>query len=231
MNPVPEFLLRQILYEGLIDAANNELLLNEVFGRVDSMRMGSQDDWLDDLRASFKRMADLASDSGVTIGVGYPDDNAHFPYISLVMEAGREDTSQATMGDLLGRHYEVIGDVSQIDPTTSDSYEHSVIGAEWSTTVQVGCWVTVPEDSLMLHAMVNTILFRDKRRMEAAGIREIDLAETGFMPDERYALRGVGYVPVTRCSMQWTRRQTIVQGPVPRYFTLNTPTFTNEDLS
>lgn len=230
MNPAPEFLVRQILLEGFVDARNDRLMLDEVFGRVDTMDQGSQNQWLIDLRKAFQRMADLGGSGGIDIGLGYPNDNARWPYVSIVMEAGREDTSQATFGDVLSVDYEVIGDISQTDSTTSKSYQHTVIGSEWATTLQVGSWTTVPEESLMLHAMVNALLFRHKRRLEEAGVREIDFSESGFQPEERYIQRGVGYVPVLRAALQWTRRQTLVEGPVPRYFTLNTPTYTNEDL-
>jgi hypothetical protein len=234
-SPVPELLVRQVLREGFVEAVEDDLLLTEVFTRQDDLLQGSQDSWLDDMKASFRRMV---LEDVIGIHVGYPDDVARLPYVSIVLEGGLEDEGAAVLGDVLGVDYEAIGTGTDEDgettyPVDDDgvptyrSYQHTVVGCEETTTLQIGTWTLAPEDSLLLHAMVRAVLFRHKRRLEGAGINELTFSDSGFQPGQPPWEGHVGYVPLVRCTMRWTRRQTLRQGPVPTYFTIRRPTFSN----
>lgn len=226
-NPIPEMLIRQVLHEGFVEAVEDDLLLTEVFGRVDDLLQGSQDQWLEDMKVEFRRMV---AENEIAIHVGYPDDIARLPYVSIILEGGHEDEGQATLGDMLGVDYEVVGNVGEVDADgvpTFRSYQHTIVGCEEVTTIQIGSWAAVPEASLLLHAMVRAILFRHKRRLEDAGINELTFSDSGFQPGQAPWEGHVGYVPLVRCTMRWTRRQTLREGPVPTYFTVRTPTITN----
>jgi hypothetical protein len=226
-NPIPELLIRQVLREGYHEAIEDDALLADIFRRADDLPQGTHDQWLEDMKASFRSMV-IGGQIGMD--VGYPDDVANLPYIGIVLEGGSEDESQAAFGDVLGRDYELVGDPANVDPASGEFaklYEHTTIGCEETTTVQVSAWSLAPEDSLLLHAINRALLMRHKRRLEDAGINDITFSDSGFVPGQHPFEGRVGFVPMTRCTMRWTRRQTLVEGPVPRFFRIMTPTFSN----
>jgi hypothetical protein len=228
MHIVPELLVRQVLLEGLVELAGDPYRQDELFGRHDDMPQGTAEDWLEEMRAALLRMTSLTAPDGIRVAVGYPALEARFPYVSIVIEEGHEDESGAVSGDLLGGATKVTGTFNADLPESFSVEDREIIGSEWSTTLQVGSWTEVPEESALLHAMVKSILFRDKGRLYTAGVREMMLAETGFAPDERMSQR-TGYVPVVRCTMRWTWRQTR-RKTVPHYFILGLPRKTNTPL-
>lgn len=228
MHLVPELAVRQVLLEGLVELAGDEFRQEELFGRHDNLPMGTQEDWLDEMRQALLRMTSVTAPDGIKVGVGYPHLEVRFPYVSIVIEEGHEDEGGAVTGDVLGGDSHLRGTFNADLPESFQVEDREVIGTEWSTTLQIGSWTEVPEESSLLHAMVKSVLFRDKGRLYTAGVREIMLSETGFAPDERMAQR-TGYVPVVRCTMRWTWRQTR-RRVVPHYFTLGLPRKTNSAL-
>lgn len=228
MHIVPELMIRQAILEGLVLLAGDEFQQDELFGRHDNMPMGSQEEWVEDMRAALLRMTNVTASDGIKVGVGYPMMESRMPYVSIIIEGGREDESQASMGDVLGRSTRVIGTFNEDLPESFGIEDREVIGAEWETTLQVGSWTEVPEESALLHAMVKWVLFRSKGRLYNAGVRELGLTETGFAPADQMAARS-GYVPVLRCTMRWAWRQTR-RTNAPHHFTLNLPKKTNSPL-
>ncbi len=217
---VPELLVRQVLIEGLMELAGDEDRMNELFGRVDSMLQGSQGQWLKDLKAMTREMAERDSRGPAHVRVGYPADDALWPHISIVIEGGSEDAGQATLGDVLGVEYEQRGEPDPDDDTTSRSIRHKRIGVGWTTNLQVGTWAVSPEMSVVVHALVKHLLVRHKTRLSPAGIHEITLSENGFAPDPVRWPR-IGYVPYIRCTMIGTLRQTRRTGQVPTRVTVS----------
>lgn len=220
-----ELLVRQVLLEGLVELAGDDVRMSELFERADDLDQGSQTMWTADLKAAVRRMVTSAPvQGGVLIGVGYPNNAAVLPFVSIIAESAAEDAGGATMGDILHRFYETVGTPSATDPSASRSVRHLVTGVDYTTAVQVGTWTTAPEDSLALHAVVRHLLFRHKGRMVRGGVRELSFSENGFAPSsELYPY--TGYVPVLRCTIEWTLRQTRRTSPVPTRVTMRSGTF------
>lgn len=227
----PELLMRQVLLHGMVLLAGDEYRVEELFERFDELRHGTQDFWVDDLKEALTRMVNVAASDGVKIGVGYPSLETRFPYLSIVPEEGHEDASQATCADFLSDDKTVIGTITPgSDPTVAENVsarlvKHTTIGAEWETTVQVGSWTEVPEESMLLHAMAKHIVFGEKGRLLESGILNVSLSETGFQPDDRMVQRS-GWVPVLRCRLEWTWRQTRRKN-APYYWIYSSPSHSN----
>jgi len=214
----PELLVRQVLLEGLVELAGDRFRQDELFARVDDMLQGTQDAWAKEMRAALLRMAQPGRKGGISVAVGYPQDEALLPYVSIIGDAGSEEGNQASMGDVLGRHF---------DQDTGTLY--TVIGTEWSSTIQIGSWATVGEESTLLHQLVKHVAFRAKGSLIAAGVRDVSLSESGFAPGEVYYPR-VMWVPMLRLTLEWTYRQTRRKRPVATSFQITTTNFGNEDL-
>lgn len=223
-NPIPELLIRQALREGYHEAVNDDAFLADIFRRADDLPQGTHDQWLADMKATFREMVEGGQ---IGIDVGYPDDVANLPYVGIVLEGGSEDESAAAFGDVLGREYALEGVNDVTDLRKGKLYEYTTIGCEETTTVQVSAWTLAPEDSLLLHAINRGLLMRHKRRLEDAGINDLTFSDSGFVPGAAPFVGRVGFAPITRCTMRWTRRQTLVEGPVPRSYSIRTPSFSN----
>lgn len=226
MLETPELLLRQVLMEGLVELAGDEARLGELFARTDDLEQGTQDEWVADFKAALRRMARLHDEGGVAVSVGYPMDDAHYPYVSIVTDSAGESPGGASMGDVLGRAYSIVGTPTAADPNSTVSTRHTVIGVDYTTTVQVGCWALAPEESTLLLTVVRHLLFRHKGRLVASGVRDVTLSESGFQPDPSMYPR-TGYVPVVRCTLEWTLRQTRRTRRVPTRVRVVTVSFTN----
>ncbi len=227
---VPELLVRQTLIEGLVELASDQVRLDELFERVDSLEHASGEVFLADMRETVERMvAGSADNYGITVRVGYPHGDTRWPFVSIVPERSDEAAGGASMGDILHRGTEIIGtyDEDAPDPDAFRVFKHTVIGTDETTTLQIGSWAVVPEESAALAAVVHHLLIRHKGRLTEAGVRDVDLSTSGFQPDaDLYP--AIGYVPLLRCTIAWTRRQTRRRGPVPTSWTLRTPSFGNE---
>ncbi len=226
MLETPELLLRQVLLEGMVELAGDDVRLDELFARVDDLRQGTQEDWADDFKAALRRMARLHDVGGVSVGVGYPMDDAHYPYVSIVTDSAGESPGGASMGDVLGRTYSVVGTPTADDADSTVSTRHTVLGVDYTTSIQIGCWALAPEESTLLLTVVRHLLFRHKGRLVASGVRDITLSESGFQPDPQMYPR-TGYVPVIRCSLEWTLRQTRRTRRVPTRVRIASVSFTN----
>jgi len=206
VNIVPELMIRQILKEGIVSLAADEPRLDEMFGRVDDLYAGSQDQWTDDMKAGVRRI--VSTPDMLRVGVGYPTTIAVLPYYSIVIESGGEQSDEATTGDVASVTYQQTGVPSATDPTASQSIEHKTLATGWSTTVQVGTWSRAPEESVLLHSVSREVLFRDKGRLLEAGVHDVTFTESGFAPDQSPLYPDCGYVPMLRVVMRWTLRTT-----------------------
>jgi len=203
MSVVPELLVREVLLAGLVEVAGDTTRINEIVGRFDIDPRGGDRvrRWSEELRAAIRTLP-----ARVRCAVGYPEDRAQAPYLSVVLEGGSEDSRGAVAGDVLGYHYYPRGD--------GRAEYQKVIGIDETSTVQVGAWATAPEESLLLLEVARNVLFRDKGRLYDAGVHEVAFSHGGDEPNpERFPW--TGYVPVLRCTMTWTRRQTRRVGLVP----------------
>lgn len=217
----PELLLRQVLMEGLIELAGTPDQVEELFRRSDDLRQGSQDDWGDDYRRGLEV---LVREGGIRVHIGIPMTEAVFPAVSIVTASSSEDAGGATLGGVLGVGWRSFG-TPAVDPNLFVVERHTTIGGDWNSSLQVGCWATTPEESVLVKATVAYLLFRHKGRLTTAGIRDLSMSESGFTPDPQMYPR-VGYVPAFNVSIEWTRRQTRVRRPVPTRITIRS-TFRN----
>lgn len=226
MLETPELLLRQVLLEGLVELAGDEPRLDELFARVDDLRQGTQDDWVDDFKAGVRRMAQLHAPGGIMVGVGYPMDDARYPYVSILTDSAGESAGGATLGDILGQTFVVQSTPTAADFNSTVSRKITTIGTDYSTSLQVGCWALAAEESTLLLTVVRHLLLRHKDRMKAAGVRDITMSESGFQPSPDMYPR-TGYVPIVRVSLEWTLRQTIHHRRVPTRARLRVVSITN----
>ena len=212
---VPELLVREVIMESLHELASDDFRLDEMFGRKDeALQNGTTESWLREMRRTFRTM--IAEPSrGIGVGVGYPTEDAHLPFVSVIASGGSEDDGSATMGNVLGRHGEVLGDLAT---ASGRAREHTAVGIDWRTTVQVGSWTTAPELSAVLHAAVKHLLFRHKGRLFVAGVLDVSLSDGGFEPDPRFHPR-TAYVPVVSVRLSHTMVQTRRVDPVPTKIT------------
>lgn len=226
MLETPELLLRQVLMEGLRELAGDRARQDELFLRVDSLRQGTQEEWAEDMRDLLARLVRFHEEGGLQVSVGYPMDDATYPYVSLVTEGASESPGGAVMGDVLGRTYRVIGTATADDWDSSSTERHKIVGVDYTTNLQVGCWALASEESMLVLALVRHLLFRHKGRLFEAGVRELTFSESGFQPSPDLYPR-TGYVPVVRCTLEWTLRQTRRTRPVPTRVRMRTGTYSS----
>ena len=218
---VPELLVREVLLEGMAELAGDEFRLDEMFGRKDeALLTGTATTWLQEMRDIFRTMVEEES-RGIGVGVGYPSEHVHLPYVSIVSSGGGEDDSSATMGNVLSRRGEALGNMAD---DSARAREHTALGLDWRTTVQVGSWTTSPELSTVLHAAVKHILFRLKGRLAVAGVLDVALSDAGFEPDPRFHPR-TAYVPVVSVRLGHTMVQTRRVDPAPTKITTGSGKF------
>ena len=200
----PELLVRQILMEGLPELAGDRPRVAQLFKREDRLRQGSQAQFEKDAAKVLQSLCS-AEAGGWHVGEGYPPDHINLPWISVVPDSSSEQTSSATMGDVLQQKYERIDE----GQPTERHIRHLVQGAEQSTSIQVGCWSNSPEGAAILWVIVKHLLFFEKGRLSKVGIMDISSSESGFAPDDDMQKRtGTGYVPLIKLSVDWTMRYT-----------------------
>ena len=212
---VPELLVREVLMEAMTELAGDRFRQDELFARKDTgLRTGTSGVWLSEMRDIFSGMLNEES-RGVGVGVGYPTEDAHLPYLSVIASGGGEDDSTATMGNVLARQGEAMGDLTK---ATGRVREHVAIGIDWRTNIQIGSWTTAPELSTVLHAVVKHLMFRHKGRMLVAGVTDLVLSDSGFEPNAQLHPR-TGWVPVVSVRLSHTMVQTRRTDPVPTKIT------------
>ncbi len=220
MNMVPEFDVRALLITGLAVLAGDAERIGEIVRRVDVLRQGSQDEWEKDLTKALRRVLDPREATFVRVLIGYPDDAAHLPCISVTYESGSEDQAGAVHGDVLRRRSEVIGsgDSLRVQRVTE-------LGIDRTSVVQIGCWSPAPELSLLLQAAVTNVLLVHKGQLSAAGVHDVSLADGGAPTDQQTQIDlRVAYVPLVVVTLGWTYRTTR-RKLVPNSATLLAPTF------
>lgn len=215
MGLAAELLVREVLVTGLHELANDEVRFRELVQREDALNQGSQGTWADDLLAAYRTLLDAEQPDYLNFKLGYPLDAGELPCVSIIKEAGAEDTGTAVTGDVLDVKSRQVGTYTYVPQSGVGEIEvprlEAVLrlGTGWSTTVQVGSWTTSAELSLLLDAAVHNVLFRDKRRLFAAGVRDVSFSEGGTPTDATVQVElRVGYVPMQRLTLEWDRAQT-----------------------
>jgi len=199
---VPSLLVREVLIKGLVELASDDVRLSELYQRFDDLRDGTQDQWTQDLKDHLKRLVSYGSAGAVRVGVTYPRTELSLPWVSVLVASGSEDVGQATMGDVMHRRVEKLGAGEKLRHV-----EHTIIGSDQTTQIQIGSWAIAPEGSLLLHEAVRNVLMRDKGRLQSAGVLNITLSDGGFEVSSDLTPH-VAYVPVMSMSMEWTQHQT-----------------------
>lgn len=201
-----EFLLRQVLVEGLVELAGDRVRLRELVARSDTLRQGSQVEWVDDHLALVDELVQIGAPGGLTIGVGYPPDDAHLPYVGIVKASASEQPGGASCGDVIGIAFDLQSTPTAADFNSTVSTRVTTIGVDVTTSLQVSTWATTPDASMLISAIVRHLVFRHKGRLEGAGVHEVTTSESGFEPSPQLYPR-TGYVPVLNVSLEWTYRQ------------------------
>jgi hypothetical protein len=215
---VPELQLRKVLIDGLVDLAGDDERMDILFGRVDDLLGGTQDDWVSEMKDAFRAMA--TTTTRLRVLVGYPPDHAFLPCYSIVESNGSEQSQGTTHADIWKLDVEKEGVVNEKDLTGEITeyprlVQTTTIATPWSSTVQIGSWAISPEGSVVLQAVARAILDKDKGRLHKAGVHNIALSTPGgFQPDpNRYPT--VGYVPIISVALDWSCIQQTRQGPKP----------------
>lgn len=223
---VPELLLRQVLMEGFVELGGDDDRQRELFERLDGLLQSSRELWERDYRAMLCELA-LAGDRWARFTIGYPTDTARYPTVSIVNESGAEDDALAVVGGVLSVGYRTVGTPTVADDQSARMERHQVEGVGWTSNIQVGVWSVAAEESVVLSAIVKHLLLRHRGRLLAAGVHSATLSETGFIPDPARWPR-TGYVPVIRCTMGGTLRQTRRRSPTEYRVRLTTLQGNNE---
>lgn len=203
----PDMMLRQVLHEGLAYLASDPQRVADLYGRFDDLSSGSQADMLADFTAALKELVAWGSDTALRIHLGYPQDDAVLPCISIVHDAGSEQPGTATYNDLLAASHDLQG-VDDIDDwSTQNCIQYRHQGVDYTSQLQLGSWATSPEESWLIHEAVRAVLLTDKGPMRKAGIMDVNVSESGFAPDNRMRPR-VAWVPMLSLRLDWFMRQT-----------------------
>jgi hypothetical protein len=214
MGLATELMIREVLILGLHELAGDETRFRQLVGRSDALQDGSQGDWPGELLTVFRLLLDSSSDDYLQFKVGYPAEAGELPCVSIVKEAGAEDAGLAQAGDVLDIGYHQTGVYTYLSPAglpreAPRLEEHTQLGTGWTTTTQIGSWATSLELAMLLDAAVHNVLFRDKLRLFVAGVHDVGFSEGGTPTDNTVqANLRVGYVPMQRVTLEWTRVQT-----------------------
>ena len=215
-NLVAEVDLVEALTLGLQVLRQDEAAISELFHRNDVTRLSTGEAWSSDQAELLRRVLDPADDLFARASIGYPTTDRQLPCYSVVNESAAEDTSGAVMGDLLSTTYDQQGE---------RSIRSDLMGVTWTTTVQVGCWATAPELSLVLRDAARWALFRQKDLLRERGVHDISFSEQGLAPSPDLEPR-VGYVPMISVTLRWTFAQTL-RRTVPNTATVRAARFSN----
>lgn len=211
-----ELLIRDVLANGLHRMVGDREEFDELVERFDTLPGGSQGTWAREQAIAFRRLLDSTGDDYLKLVIGYPTQAGHLPCVSIVKESASEDTGGAVAGDLLAIRFRQVGTYTYTPqvPGAEDVTDVPLLeelqlrGTAYTTSLQIGSWTTNQELSLVLDSAVQHVLFKDKGRLNAAGVTDVTFSEAGFPPDSptRLALE-VGYVPAQRVTLDWIRGQ------------------------
>ncbi len=241
-NLVTELDVRAVVVTGLHALVSDEEAIRSIIRRSDALAFGSQERWEREMRRAVLDLLSPDGDRYVQVGVGYPTPEIRLPFVSIVKESGGENDAEAVCGDRLSEsRSDIVGEwtpgpsldglplwplpdgTSPPVPPQIDTVQP--IGGGYRSTLQVACWSVSPEESILLHSMVWWTLFRGKGELVDAGVHEVRLSDSGFVPDERMDPR-VGYVPTIRVDLSSTYQQLRRTRAVPGVVIL-TNQFTN----
>lgn len=203
----PDFLLRQLLLEGLSVLAADNIRLAELYARYDTVTDGSQSLQPAAFIDRIKALTSWGTEDELTIRLGYPHEHARLPAVSIVLDGGAENPGSAVFGDVFARTHELIGVDDPLDWSTQKCIQHIHKVVEFSSRVQIGSWATGPEEGLLVHEAVRNVLFTDKQWLADFGIRDVTMSEGGVVPDAKMHPR-VQYIPMLTANLTWDLRHT-----------------------
>lgn len=203
----PDFLLRQVLIDGLQYLVADPERLADLYTRFDDLASGSQADMPASFREHLTRLVRFGAEDALEIHLGYPHDDARLPCLSIVHDSGSENPSAAYLADHMASTYEIQGTDDPSDWSTQRVIEHVHKAVDYTSQIQIGSWATSPEESWLIHEAVRAVLFTDKGALRSAGVLDVVVSESGFSPDERMRPR-VAWVPMLSVRLDWQMRQT-----------------------
>ncbi len=106
-NIVPELAIQEALQIGLYELAGDPAALEECVQRSDGLRYSTAEEWRREMVEAARIMLDPAAPGALRISLSYAEAIAAMPSISIELAEDNEDQGEATMGDELGRWYEV----------------------------------------------------------------------------------------------------------------------------
>lgn len=230
MNLIPELAFQEAIEVGLVKLTQDEFHMEELVRREDALLRGTQDGWADELREVLREMTDPRSPHRVTVGIGYPDDPAQLPYVSILLADGGENTAEAQVGDLEGHSYTLTRTTSANPATVAATgvresllvrTEHRGTGV--TSQLQVGVWDVSKERAVLLHAAVQWAIFGEKGKLFERGVHDITWRQSGMEVQTDLDPR-LTYVPMHTFTISWTYRRS-TKRVVPNRITVNTGTF------
>lgn len=213
-----EFLIRETLLMGFAEFASSKAQQHEVLDRIDMLRQGSQSSWREDCAAALRDTFDPTSPNALqNVCIGHPTQEAVLPWIGIVQMAEAEDASGSMAGDILTRVYSTTGDL-ETNPEGFRVIRHEVLSTDYTSTIQVAVWTTVPELSIVLQAAAQYVMELHKDTLGRAGVYTITMSCSSFTPDPMLEPR-VAYVPIITVVLSFPRRRTRTTDPVPNRIT------------
>ena len=213
-----EFLIRETLIMGFAEFASSRAQQDEVLDRIDMLRQGSQESWRADCAAALRDTFDPQSPNFLSnVCIGHPTQEATLPWIGIVLMAEAEDPAGSMLGDVLTRQYTTTGDLDS-NPEGFRVIRHEVLSTDYTATVQIAVWTTVPELSIVLQATAQYVMELHKDILGRAGVYTITLTTSSLSPDPTLEPR-VAYVPIVTCVLTFPRRRTKTTDPVPNRLT------------
>lgn len=210
--------LQEALVIGLQTLRSDDRAMRELLGREDELRHNSANEWRRALRTALAEMLDPSTDQYAEVLIGYPAPmgSAHLPAISLIVDSGGENASEAVADNVLRVSCEPHGPNQEIWETTET-------GAGQRTVIQVGSWSPAPERSALLVAAVRWALYAMQGQLKTRGIHEVSFTESGIEISRDLEPR-VAFVPIVSTTLLWTFRETS-RRKVPNRVKILPPTF------
>ncbi len=211
-----EFVIREQLVEGLVEAAQDPGQLDELVARFDNLLQGSQQQMPIDWRAMLVDYLNPASSNVLRVILGYPPADITLPVVAIGMVGEVEDPTSASLADGLVVLNEKLGDITT-NPDGFRIIQHHVRGVDHVTTLEISVWHTAMEGAILLQEAVRYVLFRRKGALTSAGIRNLQMTLNSLQPDD--TMPNVAMVPRIMVTLTYQARQTVSEDPVPHKMT------------
>lgn len=204
----PEFAVRRVLFDGLLELAADEYKLQQVFERADEWRLhGDGDDWTEGYKRAFQAMTQ-GDELALRIGLSFPAEDVPMPYLSVTADGGSEDESGAAMGDILDQGWRPTGETAADEDgveRSPDSRRYLTRGIAYNSRVDVGCWSTSIPQAILLQSTVRLVLMLRRPWLSRYGVQRVRMSDSALRADPTLNPR-ISVVPIIQLGIDWTLR-------------------------